>query len=137
MRPRYEINVGLTRSDQIINMRVITYSIVVTSHSQHRPAYSKPYTKSYTVFSCVKKYNCLSEIYVSLVPLKICCPFGRAGSSPAIRTIVVTRRVCVKVPAIAHRSVPGRLSAIAQRFGNMNASGLFGMGQVGNGSGNA
>lgn len=27
-----------------------------------------------------------TNAYGSLVPLKICCPFGRAGSSPAIRT---------------------------------------------------
>ena len=67
--------------------------------------------------------------------LKICCPFGRAGSSPAIRTTFFPTRD-VRAPEIATRlslnSVTRRLPAIAQGLCDMDAANVARSGKIGN-----
>jgi oligopeptide transport system substrate-binding protein len=58
----------------------------VRSQNFHRLGL-QTYTKPYTVFALRKIMLYFTNTYCSLVPLKICYPFGCAGSSPAVRTI--------------------------------------------------
>ena len=73
--------------------------------------------------------------------LKICCPFGRAGSSPAIRTIFFlgVRNRDVPTPDISTRhnlnSIARRLPAITQRLCDMDAANIARPGKIGNRSG--
>ena len=74
--------------------------------------------------------------------LKICCPFGRAGSSPAIRTTfflgVRNRDVPaqISVPLHSLTSIAWRLPAVTQGLCDMDTANVARPGKIGNRSGN-